>query len=379
MISTAEREPFEQRAMLRALELAASGVRGANPLVGAVVLDPSGVVIGEGAHHGAGTPHAEPAALSDARSRGNDVAGGTMVVTLEPCSHHGRTGPCSEAVYAAGIRRVVYSAADTNAEAAGGAAWLAARGVDCSGGAMSAVAGDLNSRWALSIAEGRPFVTLKTAGTLDGRVAAADGTSQWITGPQARADGHAIRARADAVLIGTGTALADNPRLTARTGTDARQPLRVVMGLREPAHDAAVRGTGFLHLATRDVGAALDQLMQSGVRHLMVEGGPVIAGAFLRAGVVDELFSYVAPMILGEGKSMIPPLGISTLAAASRWCFDPAGGAVVQQLGADLRFHLRPQDGANGPEPPAVFTEPLLKTPPTRSASQDQEPPCSQE
>ncbi|WP_049822435.1 bifunctional diaminohydroxyphosphoribosylaminopyrimidine deaminase/5-amino-6-(5-phosphoribosylamino)uracil reductase RibD [Arthrobacter sp. H41] len=379
MIPDAERELAEHGAMLRALDLAGSGVRGANPLVGAVVLDRFRTVIGEGAHNGAGTPHAEPAALADARSRGNDVDGGTMVVTLEPCSHTGRTGPCCEAVYAAGIRRVVYAATDTNTEAAGGAAWLRSRAVECSGGVLAAAAGDLNSRWARSIAEGRPFVTLKTAGTLDGRVAAPDGTSQWITGPQARADGHTIRARADAVLVGTGTVLADDPRLTARPGSDARQPLRVVMGLREPPDDAAIRGPGFLHLATRDVNGALDQLMQRGVRHLMVEGGPTIAGAFLHAGVVDEIFSYVAPIILGDGKPLIPSLGISTLAAASRWRFDPAGGVAVQQLGADLRLHLRPEDDADGPAPPAVPLQPPSQTPTTQSASRDQEPPCSQE
>ncbi|WP_035772107.1 deaminase, partial [Arthrobacter sp. Br18] len=168
---TADRGITEQAAMLRALELAALGVRGANPLVGAVVLDRSGAVIGEGTHHGAGTPHAEPAALADARRRGRDAAGGTMVVTLEPCSHSGRTGPCCEAVHAAGIRRVVYAAADTNAEAAGGAAWLMCHGVECSGGTLAAAAGHLNSRWTRSIAETRPFITLKTAGSLDGRVA----------------------------------------------------------------------------------------------------------------------------------------------------------------------------------------------------------------
>ncbi|MBG6218410.1 diaminohydroxyphosphoribosylaminopyrimidine deaminase/5-amino-6-(5-phosphoribosylamino)uracil reductase [Arthrobacter sp. CAN_A6] len=379
MISSSEREISEHGAMLRALELAASGVRGANPLVGAVVLDRSGSVIGEGAHNGAGTPHAEPVALTDARSRGHDVDGGTIVVTLEPCSHTGRTGPCCEAVSAAGIRRVVYAATDTNAEAAGGAAWLRSRGVECVGGKLAETAAGLNSRWVRSMAEGRPFVTLKTAGTLDGRVAAPDGTSQWITGPEARSDGHTIRARADAVLVGTGTVLADDPRLTARTEGSDRQPLRVVMGLRQPAADAAVRGPGFLHLATRDVAAALDQLMQAGVRHLMVEGGPTIAGAFLRAGVVDEIFSYVAPIILGDGKPLIPPLGISTLAAASRWRLDPDGGAAVQQLGADLRLHLRPDDTADAPEPPAVSTQPATQTPPTPSAPRDQEPPCSQE
>lgn len=167
----------EARAMLRALELAGLGVRGANPLVGAVLLAPDGTVLGEGHHRGAGTPHAEPAALADAGDRGHDPRGGTMVVTLEPCNHTGRTGPCSEALISAGVARVVFAADDVNGPAAGGASRLRAAGVGCVGGVEAEASKHLNERWTASVAAGRPFVTLKSAQSLDGQVAAVDGSA----------------------------------------------------------------------------------------------------------------------------------------------------------------------------------------------------------
>ena len=335
----------EADAMQRALALAAQGVRGANPLVGAVLLSPEGTILGEGHHRGAGTPHAEPAALADARARGNDPRGATAVVTLEPCNHTGRTGPCSRALIDAGVARVVYAADDRNGAAAGGAQQLHTAGVECIGGLEAARSEQLNARWSSATATHRPFVTLKSAQSLDGRVAAQDGTSQWITGPEARADGHRIRALADAVLVGTGTVLADDPRLTARTATPAGSGavgLRVVMGRTPVPDDAAVRGLGFLQLTTHDVPEALDELYRRGVRHLLVEGGPRIASAFLQAGVVDELFSYIAPVILGEGTPAFPDLGVQTLADASPWRLDDAGGPGMQRFGADVRLHLHP-------------------------------------
>ncbi|WP_043445095.1 bifunctional diaminohydroxyphosphoribosylaminopyrimidine deaminase/5-amino-6-(5-phosphoribosylamino)uracil reductase RibD [Arthrobacter sp. L77] len=342
----------EAAAMLRALDLAGRGVRGANPLVGAVLLSGDGTVLGEGHHRGAGTAHAEPSALADARRRGNDPRGATMVVTLEPCNHTGRTGPCSEALLDAGVARVVYAADDVDGAAAGGARRLREAGVDCVGGLEAARSHHLNRRWTASVLARRPFVTLKSAQSLDGRVAARDGSSQWITGADARADGHRIRAVADAVLVGTGTVLADDPRLTARIdpasgAQDARVApptpgLRVVLGRTPVPDDASVRGEGFLHLATRDVDAALGELHARGVRHVLVEGGPRIASAFLRAGVVDELFSYVAPLILGDGAPAFPDLGVGTLTDAERWALDDAGGPAVRQFGPDVRLHLGP-------------------------------------
>lgn len=351
----------EARAMLRALELAGLGVRGANPLVGAVLLAPDGTVLGEGHHRGAGTPHAEPAALADAGDRGHDPRGGTMVVTLEPCNHTGRTGPCSEALISAGVARVVFAADDVNGPAAGGASRLRAAGVGCVGGVEAEASKHLNERWTASVAAGRPFVTLKSAQSLDGRVAAVDGSSQWITGPEARADGHRLRALADAVLVGSGTVRDDDPRLTARGGASGEEPaagsgpaLRVAMGLTPVPSEAAIRGAGFVHLPTRDVPAALDELFARGVRHLLVEGGPRIAAAFLRAGVVDELVSYVAPVVLGDGAPAFPDLGIDSLAAAPRWSLDDAGGPAVRRLGADVRLHLRPPPPGEQAEPVPV-------------------------
>ncbi|KNC18911.1 riboflavin biosynthesis protein RibD [Arthrobacter sp. RIT-PI-e] len=343
----------EGAAMLRALELAARGVRGANPLVGAVLLAPDGAVLGEGYHRGAGTPHAEPAALADARAHGHDPRGTTLVVTLEPCNHTGRTGPCSEAVLAAGGGRVAYAADDVNGPAAGGAQPLEAAGVQCVRGLHAERSRRLNERWTRCLAEQRPFVTLKSAQSLDGRVAASDGSSRWITGDDARADGHRIRALADAVLVGTGTVLADDPRLTARprSGEDTGPgpgsgPLRVVMGHTPVPADAAIRGEGFLRFITRDVTEVLGELHGRGVRHLLVEGGPRIASAFLRAGVVDEVFSYVAPVLLGDGAPAFPDLGVGTLADAPRWELDDAGGPAVVRLGPDVRLHLRPSSTA---------------------------------
>ncbi len=356
--------------MLHALDLAGRGVRGANPLVGAVLLSSDGVVLGEGYHRGAGSPHAEPAALADARARGADPRGATMIVTLEPCNHTGRTGPCSEALIAAGVARVVYAADDVAGAAAGGARRLRAAGVHCVGGLQAERSRRLNERWSVAVAQERPFVTLKSAQSLDGRVAAVDGSSRWITGAEARADGHRIRALADAVLVGTGTVLADDPLLTvrldgtagsgtiagseagsragqARAGDAGVRPggprrLRVALGKTPVPATAAIRGDDFLQLTTRDVPAALDALFAKGVRHLLVEGGPRIASAFLRAGVVDELFSYVAPVLLGDGAPAFPDLGIATLQDAARWVLDDAGGPAVRQFGPDVRLHLVP-------------------------------------
>lgn len=335
----------EMMAMEHALVLAGQGVRGANPLVGAVIIDDDGAMVATGAHLGAGTDHAEVAALKDAVLQGVDPAGCTMVVTLEPCNHTGRTGPCTEAILAAGIRRVVYAASDPNPDAAGGAGLLAGRGVEVAGGLLADAATELNRRWLAAMQDQRPFVTVKVAQSLDAQSAAADGSSQWITGPHARADGHTIRTRVDAVLVGTGTVLSDDPRLTARAldGSDAdRQPLRVAVGLRPVPEEAAMRGNGFVHLQTHDPAAALTELYRRGVRHVLVEGGPQLVGVFLMADLADELFAYVAPMLLGAGVPAFQRLGVATLTDAHVWRLDPDGAASVTQLGDDVRLHLKP-------------------------------------
>ncbi len=341
----------EITAMEAALSAALAGPRGANPLVGAVILSPQGEPLATGYHRGAGTAHAEADAISEARKRGIDTVGTTMVVTLEPCNHEGRTGPCAQAIIDAGIARVIYAVDDPHDPAAGGARTLTAAGVEVRSGLESGKALDLNRDWFYAVEEKRPFVTLHIAQTLDSRIAAVDGTSQWISCPESLADNHGLRGLIDAILVGTGTVLIDNPRLTARTPDgelSAHQPLRAVMGLREVPEDAAVRGTDglFVHLPTRDPAEALDSLFEQGVRHLMVEGGSSILSTFLAAELVDELIVYVAPTLLGSGTPALNDLGITTLAEAQRWSWDDAGGGAVRVLGNDLRLHLRSPRGA---------------------------------
>ena len=351
------REDFtagEVAAMDEALDLAARGVRGANPLVGAVILDADGATLATGYHRGAGTPHAEADALANARAARADVRGATMVVTLEPCNHTGRTGPCSRAIINAGLARVVYAVADTSGPAAGGAAALRAAGIEAVAGLGAGPAAELNARWTVATAEHRPFITLKLASSLDGRIAAADGTSQWITGPEARQDGQRLRALVDAILVGTGTVLADNPRLTAREPdgrASQRQPLRVVVGRRALPADAAVRGTDgrFLQLPEHSPADVAKELYGRGVRHVLVEGGATVAGAFLRAGLVDELVVYTAPLLLGAGLAGVTGLGVDTLSQAPRWRWDPAGGGTVKHLGPDLRLRLEPGPAMTSP------------------------------
>lgn len=339
--------PADDAFMDQALGLAIRGVRGANPLVGAVAVGRDGKVLASGWHRGAGTAHAEADAIANAARGGIDLTGATMYVTLEPCNHTGRTGPCAQALIAAGVSRVVYAIDDPHDAASGGAGTLRAAGIDVVGGVRAGEATELNRQWLGAVAARRPFVTLHLAQTLDSRIAAEDGTSQWITCPESLADNHAIRARIDAILVGSQTVAVDNPRLTARTEDGQladHQPLRAVMGLREVPDDAAVRGDDgrFVHLRTQDPAAALSRLFDQGVRHVMVEGGARIIAAFLSANLVDELIVYQAPTILGSGKNAVTDLGVRTLADAQRWTWDESGGGAVRRLGCDLRLHLAP-------------------------------------
>lgn len=315
-------------AMRRALVLAAQGPpHGPNPRVGCVIMAPDGSVVAEGFHRGAGTLHAEAAALANAR--GVDLRGTTAVVTLEPCTHHGRTPPCADALLRAGVAEVQVAVVDPNPTAAGGAARLRDAGVRVETGLLADAGEELLRPWLHAVRTGRPYVTLKLATSLDGRVAAPDGTSRWITGPQARAHAHTVRAQVDAIAVGTGTALADDPSLTARVseaaeghdGGDTHQPIRVVVGHRALPADARLRGPGgeLLHLATHDPAEVLATLAARDVRHLLVEGGPVLATAFLAAGLVDELHAYVAPVLLGAGATAVGDLGITTIGDAARF------------------------------------------------------------
>lgn len=321
--------------MARALELAERGPwPDPNPRVGCVIVASDGTFVSEGFHVGAGAPHAEVVALEAA---GDRARGATAYVTLEPCSHTGRTGPCTQALVDAGVEKVVFAQADPNPAARGGAEVLAAAGVTVVGGVRAEEAAALNAAWARTVELGRPLVTWKFAATLDGRSAAADGSSQWITGAPARADVHALRARCDAILVGTGTLLADDPRLTVRGGDDAptaAQPLRAVMGLRDVPATAAVRtGPGeFLPIQTRDPYAALAVLWDEGIRHVWLEGGPTLAAAFVSAGLVDEVYAYLAPALLGTGASAVGDLGITSVSDILRLRLEE-----VVRIGTDIR------------------------------------------
>ncbi|MBP2414870.1 diaminohydroxyphosphoribosylaminopyrimidine deaminase/5-amino-6-(5-phosphoribosylamino)uracil reductase [Arthrobacter stackebrandtii] len=350
--------------METALSAARQGVRGANPLVGAVIIDADGTFLAIGYHRGAGTAHAETDVINRLLGTGvkRDLSAATLIVTLEPCSHTGLTGPCTQAILDAGIGNVVFAVRDPHQPAAGGAEILANEGINVRMGLMAAEAEDLNRQWFVAVREKRPFVTARLAQTVDGRIAAVDGTSQWITSQESRQDSHELRARVDAIVVGTGTVIADNPRLTARAadGSDAaKQPLRVVMGLREVPQDAAVRGTAgtpsspdrlgdddFLHLRTHDPRSVLQELQSRGVGHLMIEGGATINASFLEQGLVDELVVYLAPTLLGSGIPALTDLGIGTLAQAQRWEWDATLTGPVEILGPDLKLTLMPAKAA---------------------------------
>lgn len=311
-----------ERAMRRALELAATpgAPHGPNPRVGCVLLAADGSEIAEGFHRGAGTPHAEAAALAAA---GDAARGATAVVTLEPCNHTGRTGPCADALIAAGVSRVVFAQPDPNPLAAGGAATLRAAGIAVEIGLLERESRQLNRAWTFAMERGRPFVTWKFASTLDGRSAAADGSSRWISNETARRDTHRLRAECDAILVGTGTALRDDPELTVRDALGEplareRQPLRVVMGDRGLPAGARVLNdvAETVQLRTRDPKAVLAELHNRGCLHLFLEGGPTVAAAFAAAGLVDEVVAYVAPKLLGAGTAAVADLGIGSIAEA---------------------------------------------------------------
>lgn len=314
----------EYAAMLHAVDLARSGPfhrRGGNPRVGCVLVDSRGAIVAEGHHRGAGSDHAEVAAL---RAAGRRAEGTTAVVTLEPCTHRGRTGPCTQALVDAGVARVVYGQSDPDPIAGGGAADLRAAGLSIAGPAPIGEMDELNTDWTFARRAGRPIVRLKIATTLDGRVAASDGSSRWITSEPARSDGHRWRDHSDAVMVGTGTVYADDPQLTVRIPAAQRravdQPVRAVFGRTPIPQAAAVRDTAAdtVLLTTRSPAEALADLDRRGVRSVLIEGGPRVAAIFLRACLVDELISYLAPALLGAGPAAVSDLGITSIGQARR-------------------------------------------------------------
>jgi len=357
--------------MARALALAERGLYTAtpNPRVGCVVVK-EGVAIGAGFHARAGEAHAEIIALTEARQRVGDVRGATLYVMLEPCNHHGRTPPCVDAILAAGIGRVVAAMPDPNPAAAHGAERLRASGIVVDIGLLEEEARELNVGFVSRMSRGVPWVRLKVAVSLDGRSALANGVSQWITGPEARADGHAWRARACAVLTGVGTILQDDPRLTVRDVETTRQPLRVVIDrnadtpatarvfeggaaalvVTAGAHNAAwpsnvevlVQSDGAGRI---DLAAMLRSLAGRGINELHVEAGPRLNGALLEAGLVDELLAYVSPSLLGDpARGMFEraaPLSSLGARAALEW-------RSIDRVGGDLRVIARPRRASQG-------------------------------
>jgi len=284
--------------------------RGINPRVGCVIVDSSGAVVGRGFHRGAGTPHAEVVALEDAGAR---AQGGTAVVTLEPCRHVGRTGPCTQALRDAGITRVVY-AVDDPTTAGGGGDVLKASGCDVIGGVLEPEARAINREWLVAAPRGWAFVRLKMAVSIDGRVSAPDGRPIALTGAEARRYVHHLRADAQAVMVGTGTALSDDPQLTVRDVPvgPSGHPIRVAWGSREIPATARIRdGYAPFHQCTsHDPQAVLTELFELGVRDVLVEGGPTVAGVLLTAGLVDEIVWLIAPIYLGEGMGAVEAPGL---------------------------------------------------------------------
>ncbi|WP_423385164.1 bifunctional diaminohydroxyphosphoribosylaminopyrimidine deaminase/5-amino-6-(5-phosphoribosylamino)uracil reductase RibD [Dyella marensis] len=349
--------------MAQALRLAERGLftTQPNPRVGCVIAH-GDTVVGEGFHPRAGEPHAEVFAL---RAAGERARGATAYVTLEPCAHHGRTPPCADALVAAGVARVVVAAEDPFPQVAGrGIGKLRDAGIAIELGLMREAARELNVGFFSRIERGRPWVRVKLAMSLDGRTALANGASKWITGEAARADVQRWRARSSAILAGSGTVLADDPRLTARIDAPFAPPLRVVLdrSLRTPAGSHVLDGSAptlLLHAEGAvvpahlqnvdlaavpaadgglDLSAALALLAARGCNEVHVEAGPTLCGALLAAGLADELLLYVAPMLLGD--SARPLLHLPTLQdMGARWNLRVQD---QRMLGQDLRLRLRP-------------------------------------
>jgi diaminohydroxyphosphoribosylaminopyrimidine deaminase/5-amino-6-(5-phosphoribosylamino)uracil reductase len=364
--ATGHRVDSDLDGMALALDWAARGmyITAPNPRIGCVIVK-DGVVIGAGHTQPAGQAHAEIQALRDAAARGNDVRGATAYVTLEPCSHHGRTPPCSDALVAAGLARVVAAMVDPNPLVAGrGLAQLEAAGMDVSSGLMAHAAQELNIGFFSRMQRGRPWVRLKTAASLDGTTALGNGASQWITGPAARADGHAWRARASAILTGIGTVKADDPQLTVRGVDTPKQPRRVIVDSRldidldarilqgdpcwivaaspDPVkHDALTRAGHDVILLPNasgkvDLPALMLELGRREINELHVEAGSKLNASLVREGCVDELLAYLAPSIIGPGQGMFALPALAHLNGQHHLAFH-----AVSQVGPDLRILAR--------------------------------------
>ena len=293
-------------AMQRAIALAEKGLgkTAPNPIVGAVIIDVAGNVVGEGFHDRVKSPdHAEVVAI---KAAGKKAKGATIVVSLEPCNHSGNTGACVQAIIDAGITTVVFAVADPNEKAAGGADALRAAGLTVIAGLLKDEAAFSNRAWLMKIKKNRPFFTWKVAATLDGKVAAADGTSKWITNEVSRADVQVLRRQADAILVGTNTVIADNPHLIPRGefAGYASNPIRVVCGEQELPKDSFVFDSAAqtVVVKSKDLDVLVEKLNELAVNHVLVEAGPTLASAMVDHCLMDELVIYQAPSFLGTGK-----------------------------------------------------------------------------
>jgi diaminohydroxyphosphoribosylaminopyrimidine deaminase/5-amino-6-(5-phosphoribosylamino)uracil reductase len=330
------------QAMHRALELATNGtLKDVNPQVGCVILSSDGKILSEGWHRGAGTPHAEIDALS---KLGVDAArGSTAVVTLEPCNHTGRTGPCTEALIDAGVTHVVYAVADPSTH--GGTTQLREAGIDVTAGVLAQEVEQFIMEWLTVTRLGRLIVTVKWASSIDGRAAAHDGSSRWITGSEARADVHRRRAASDAIIVGSGTVRADNPALTARhpdgTLMDL-QPVPVVIGHTKIPEDALIwsHPQKLLTYSGDNLEGILVDLHNRGFRTALVEGGPTLASAFIRASLADEYLVYFAPTVVGGSGLALGDLGVTTINEAIRLTI-----TALHRLGEDILVTLQPMKG----------------------------------
>ncbi|MFM2030474.1 MAG: hypothetical protein RI927_94 [Actinomycetota bacterium] len=324
-------------AMLRALELAAlSPLYGENPQVGAVLINDAGEIVAEGWHKGAGTPHAEIDALKNLAAKGMTATGLTAVVTLEPCNHTGKTGPCSQALIEAGVKKVVFGTYDPGKTEGGGRFTLEESGIEVISDILRDDCAQLIAPWFTNKFEQRPYVVIKWAASVDGRTAAADGTSKWITGAEAREDVHARRAASQAIMVGTNTVELDDPELTARKPDGSlheTQPLRVVVGKRALKSDSRVfnADSETIRFETHDLTSVMKQLFERGIRQVFVEGGAEIESKLIALGLADEFLIYVAPKLIGGPATAIRDIEVASVDQAINLEF-----IETKKLGADI-------------------------------------------
>jgi diaminohydroxyphosphoribosylaminopyrimidine deaminase/5-amino-6-(5-phosphoribosylamino)uracil reductase len=321
-------------ARLASLSASHLGKTAPNPNVAAAIYSADGTLISEGAHNRLVSPdHAEVLAIKKA---GEAARGATIVISLEPCNHSGATGPCVDAIIDAGITKVIYAVKDPNPIAAGGAERLKSAGIDVEFAASKELH-QTQGAWLHRIATGRPYFIWKVAASLDGRIAASDGTSQWISSPESREDVQYLRAQSDAILIGTGTALADNPTLRPRI-EGATAPIRIVMGGRDIPADFNLNDgkSQTIFLKSHSIDDLLKALNYIPVNQVLVEAGPELGSALFAAGIIDEVILYQAPLLLGAGKSWLENIGITTIKDAYA-----LSAPSVTMCGPDFKFRYR--------------------------------------